>query len=303
MKLITVLMSTYNESEAELKTSIESILNQTYSLIEFIIVNDNPSNKMLAQILDLYQKKDQRIRVVENDKNMGLVASLNRGWQMASGEYIARMDADDIALPERLEKQLAFLETNRYDFVGAGIQYVDEDGDIISSVDIFPEKPNDIREMTKKSNCVPHPTWLMKKTVIDALNGYRNVRHCEDFDFILRAQHKGFLLGNLQELGLYYRVRANGISQSNWVIQKLTADFLAANWSRIDSCSLEEIQEYLNSKQTIQYGTFLACQRQGFIDNLPSWKKAVHLFSNCWNNPYFWTYICERLCRPFTQKR
>ena len=124
-ELITVLMSTYNETEGDLRKSIDSILQQSYRHTEFLIINDNPTNEMLARVLEEYHNRDPRVRVIKNDKNMGLVASLNRGWCLASGEYIARMDADDIALPDRLEKQMVFLREKGYDFVGDGIQNID----------------------------------------------------------------------------------------------------------------------------------------------------------------------------------
>ena len=107
MELISVLMSTYNETESELSQSIESILHQTYRNIQFLIVNDNPANPTLAHTLSRYAASDSRIQIVENEQNLGLVASLNRGWKLAKGQYIARMDADDIALPHRLESESA----------------------------------------------------------------------------------------------------------------------------------------------------------------------------------------------------
>ena len=105
---VTVLMPVYN-CEKYLRESIESILNQTFKDFEFLIINDGSSDKS-AEIVESYN--DNRINFVQNEKNIGLAASLNRGLDIAKGEYIARMDADDISLPERLEKQVRFMETN-----------------------------------------------------------------------------------------------------------------------------------------------------------------------------------------------
>lgn len=107
---ITVLMSTYNRSSF-LPASIESILGQTFSDFEFIIINDG-SDDQSDDILKSYAAKDKRIKVVTNEKNEGLVYSLNWGLNLARGKYIARMDDDDVALPERFEKQHAFMEGN-----------------------------------------------------------------------------------------------------------------------------------------------------------------------------------------------
>jgi glycosyltransferase involved in cell wall biosynthesis len=109
---ISAVMSVYNESEEYLRKSIESILNQTYTDFEFIIILDNPDNKKARDILKEYENKDDRIVLLENEKNIGLAPSLNRGVKVARGKYIARMDADDIALPQRFEKQVYFLENN-----------------------------------------------------------------------------------------------------------------------------------------------------------------------------------------------
>ena len=295
MELITVLMCAYNETEVELKDSIKSILNQSYRHIEYIIVNDNPANEMLSKVLTDFQQKDSRIRLVKNEKNIGLVSSLNRGWRLASGEYIARMDADDIAKADRLEKQLRFLKDNNYDFVGAGIQHIDESGNLISPQLSFPETPKAIRKLTKKSNCVPHPTWLMKKSVMQALDGYRNIPYCEDFDFVLRAQNHGFKLGNVQELGLFYRIRSNGISSSNQAVQRLTANYLAQNWNRIDSCGPDELKMYLESKEAKRYFDFVGCQMQGLNSEASFGRKVMQMFCKCWNNRFFWMYIYERI--------
>ena len=134
--LISVIMSTYNESEEELKSSIYSVLNQTYSNLEFIIINDNPQNNILAKILASI--KDSRVRIFNNPENLGLVYSLNRAWKLASGDIIARMDADDVCIPTRLEKQLNFMQENNYDLIGCNVRIVDETGNIIQDNIYFP---------------------------------------------------------------------------------------------------------------------------------------------------------------------
>ncbi len=106
--LISVIMSTYNESVSELRESIESVLKQTYSNIEFIIVIDNPNNEELSAFI--YSFDDPRIRVIKNDRNIGLVNSLNKAICQSKGKYLARMDADDICEANRLKLQKDYLE-------------------------------------------------------------------------------------------------------------------------------------------------------------------------------------------------
>src|SRR6187397_2012165 len=103
--LVTVLMSVYN-AEKYLREAIDSILNQTYRNFEFIIINDASTDGSEA-IINSY--KDERIRLISNSQNLRLTASLNKGIDLAKGKYIARMDADDASLPERLQKQVTFM--------------------------------------------------------------------------------------------------------------------------------------------------------------------------------------------------
>lgn len=123
--MITVLMSVYN-AEEYLQIAIDSILNQTYRDFEFIIINDG-SNDQSRNIICSYN--DNRIKLIDNDKNSGLIFSLNKGIENASGEYIARMDSDDISLPTRLQKQVACLESDDHlALVGSTAIVIDEMG-------------------------------------------------------------------------------------------------------------------------------------------------------------------------------
>ena len=110
---LSIIMPVYNEKVEWIKESIESIIYQTFTEFEFIIILDNPENKEAEKLLENYSKKDKRIRILKNKKNIGLVKTLNIGLDVANGEFIARMDADDIALPERFEKQMNFLIRNK----------------------------------------------------------------------------------------------------------------------------------------------------------------------------------------------
>ena len=128
--MISIIMSTYKEEESLLRQSIESILKQTYRDFEFIIILDNPENEMHKRVIEEYVLRDSRIHFYINEKNMGLTHSLNRGIDLAKGEYIARMDADDISLVDRLERQLEYLEKNHYDLIGGITEMINEDGSL-----------------------------------------------------------------------------------------------------------------------------------------------------------------------------
>lgn len=109
--MISVIMSVYNTKEEWLREAIESILNQTFSDFEFIIISDCPTDGSEAVVCE-YAKKDSRIKVLQNDENIGLTKSLNKGLMVAKGKYIARMDADDISVSNRFEKQVAYLDAH-----------------------------------------------------------------------------------------------------------------------------------------------------------------------------------------------
>jgi glycosyltransferase involved in cell wall biosynthesis len=120
---ITVLMPVYN-GEKYLREAIDSIFNQTFTDFEFLIVDDGSTDNSV-EIINSYQ--NSRINLVKNDKNEGLVYTLNRGLSLAKGEYIARMDCDDISLPERLKKQIDFLDSNsEIAVVGTWIKVINE---------------------------------------------------------------------------------------------------------------------------------------------------------------------------------
>lgn len=222
-ELISVIMSTYNEPEKWIRESVESILNQSYINIEFIIVCDNPQNKILIKLLEEYKRKDSRITIILNEKNIGLTKSLNKAIISSNGKYIARMDSDDIADKERLEKQIIYLNKNKLDLIGAGVKCITENKELIAVLNKLPKENNTFKRKIRYNNCMPHPTWFGRKDVFSELNGYRNIDYAEDYDFILRALHKGFRLGNINEVLLDYRMRSTSISNKNGLKQFVTS--------------------------------------------------------------------------------
>ncbi|MCD0089063.1 glycosyltransferase family 2 protein, partial [Streptococcus agalactiae] len=123
----SVIMSIYNEPLKYIKSSIDSILSQTLKNFEFIIVIDNPDREDVYDILQTYLASDARVKVLSNERNMGLAYSLNKAIKYSVGNYIFRMDADDISYPERFEKQINFMEKYRLDFSATLIEVMDED--------------------------------------------------------------------------------------------------------------------------------------------------------------------------------
>ena len=197
---ISILMSVYN-GEKTLEKAIDSILSQSYRDFEFIICDDASSDAGAA-ILEKYREKDERIVLLKHTENCGLAASLNDCLALARGKYIARQDADDISMPNRLEATLKYLEETDAPYVGAGIYVFDDEG--VFSKRLFEEKIT--KHIIAKKNPFFHPTMMFKKEILDGVSGYRvaeETRRTEDYDLVMRLAAKGFIGRNLQEY-LYY---------------------------------------------------------------------------------------------------
>lgn len=226
---ITVLMPVYN-GEKYLREAIESILNQSYANFEFLIIDDASVDKS-AEVIKSFG--DSRIRYLRNDQNLGLIGTLNRGLVVAKGEYIARMDQDDISLPERFAKQVAFLDRcPDVGVLGTAVQMIDSGGTLIDSALVFPDSPNCI-EWSMYFFCpIAHPTVLMRKDVAMKVGGYSAVAvHAEDYDFWVRLS-KVTRFSNLVETLLKLRKHETNMTKvfysENLTAADRTAQALAA---------------------------------------------------------------------------
>lgn len=183
---ISVVMSVYNGS-AFLQESIESILNQTFTDFEFIIIDDCSTDNS-ADIIAEYAEKDERIVLLKNQENIGLTKSLNKGLKIAQGKYIARQDSDDISLVERFEKQVAYMEAHSsVALVSSGVQYIDETGKKLGN-HIPPEDPIVLRWQFLFRNPLRHSTVLWCRELIDNKVGNYDPHFtcCQDYDLWTR---------------------------------------------------------------------------------------------------------------------
>lgn len=208
--LVSVLMPVYN-AERYVVEAVESILNQTFTDFEFIIINDGSTDRSL-EILQLYARQDKRVRLISRE-NQGLVKTLNEGVDLAVAPYIARMDADDISYPDRLFKQVNFLnEHPNYVVVGSRTQLIDEDGDPLSLFSLHTtHKEIDLAHLQGRGGAIAHPAAMFRKNEFNAVGGYRlEFIHAEDLDLWLRMAEVGEL-GNLPNLLLDYRQHLTSI--------------------------------------------------------------------------------------------
>jgi glycosyltransferase involved in cell wall biosynthesis len=199
---ISVVMPVHN-GEDFLDQAIDSIRGQTYRDFEVIVVDDGSTDRT-AEILRRHAAEDGRLRVV-TQQHAGVATALNRGLEVASGPYIARMDADDIAAPNRLGRQLELLsQHSSAAALGSSYTVIDRAGHVLRTVHM-PTTSASIREALQRTNCMAHPTVLMRRDAVMAVGGYRHAcLLCEDYDLWLRLDEQHDLL-NVDEPLLMYR--------------------------------------------------------------------------------------------------
>lgn len=198
----SVLMSIYQKEVPEyLVESLESILHQTVRPDEIVIVEDGPLTEALYSVLDTYEKKYNLIRRISFAKNRGLGLALQDGVLACKNEWIARMDTDDIAKPERFEKQVSFLKSNPdISLVGTGIEEFSETPDKPDSMTILPETNAAILKFAKRRNPFRHMTVMFKRSAVLASGNYRDFLWFEDYDLWIRMLSCGYKAANLPEI-------------------------------------------------------------------------------------------------------
>ena len=164
---ISVIMSVYN-GMPYLEQAVESIFRQTFEDFEFFIVDDASTDETWRYLKSL---RDMRIKLIQNKKNLGLAASLNIALRQAQGDFVARMDADDISLSIRFKEQINFLQKHpTIDICGSFVNVIDETDKIIGQI----KKPTSNKEIKKELFWLTpllHPTWFAKKEVFRKLKG------------------------------------------------------------------------------------------------------------------------------------
>jgi glycosyltransferase involved in cell wall biosynthesis len=202
MTKISVIMPVFNADDT-IALSIESIINQSISCWEFIIVDDCSTDNTFC-IVDEYGKRDKRIKILRNSVNLGLAKSLNIAIAGSKGEYIARMDADDISLSERFEEQVAILDRNiRIMVVGTAAYFVKQ-GLREEAPVVMPKDHADLLSSIFKRSPFIHPSVMMRREFLSLTNGYRDkYRRAQDYDLWLRGRFIGEYF-NIQKPLIYY---------------------------------------------------------------------------------------------------
>jgi glycosyltransferase involved in cell wall biosynthesis len=214
---VTVLMSVYN-GEADLASAINSIKLQSYKDWDLLVVDDGSTDQTFA-LLSEAAAQDDRISVIRNDNNYGLAYSLNKGLKRARGELIARMDADDVSMPERLECQVEFMKDRPdVDVLGCAVELVKEDGEVLG-VAYRPADHAEIVDRMYRETPFFHSSIMARKKFFDETGGYsETMRYSQDAELWFRS-YKRFCFHNLQDPLLCYRVQERqSITRTFWAM-------------------------------------------------------------------------------------
>jgi glycosyltransferase involved in cell wall biosynthesis len=245
---ISVLMAVYN-GERYLEEAIKSILGQSFGDFEFVIVDD-ASTDGTSSILKDYALTDKRIRLISNEKNLGLSRSLNHGLEQAKGAYIARMDADDIARPERFATQFSWLKAHPEILVlGSAIQMINENGEQL------PSEPPPLTSAQMRWNSffgrqfvVCHPSVMVRRELFERFGVYAELPTSQDLELWGRLICvEPYPITNLSEVLLDYRVHCDSVSEKRNELQMETSNKVrldTINRTFDSDYSVEMVNEY-----------------------------------------------------------
>ncbi len=235
--LVSIVMAAWNE-EKHLHEAIDSVLAQTYPYFEFIIINDGSTDQTETIILSY---KDERIRYVKNEQNLKLIDSLNKGLALAQGKYIARMDADDICMHNRLEQQVAFMEANPE--IGISGAQLEMFGSATGSM-LYPLSHDEIKLQLMITSCFGNNVVMFRKNIMEEHQLFfpKGYLHAEDY----KCWTKWIMLtkaANLNEHLVKYRTHNNSVSVQNRLVQRETRNRIRAEYI----CTLFDLPENSSS--------------------------------------------------------
>ena len=275
---VTVLMSVYN-AEDNVSSAIKSILNQTFADFEFLIIDDGSTDRT-GEVINSFN--DSRICYFKNAINLGLTKSLNFGLSRARGEFIARIDADDLAAPLRLEKQIEKIEACGYVLVGSWSYVIDTNGCIVGRLNPLVD-PDRISFKLFFSNSFIHSSCLFSACAAKALGGYDEKHvYAQDFDLWYRLSRVGKVF-NIPEYLCYWRITPSGISNVKRSSQIKAARNIAFRNQRdllgvsVDNCFLC----YLNSFYGLNEPFELKYNRKDFTELVDAISKSSLGYSRC----------------------
>jgi glycosyltransferase involved in cell wall biosynthesis len=203
----SVLMSVYKESVVQISTAIKSILNQTFSEFEFIIVLDDPANTEAKILLEKIKDQDSRVKLIFNKENIALGASLNKAIDQSVGEYLIRMDADDVSYPERIAEQVNFMNRNR-ELDLSFTQWEEFSGlsnsEFNKKVQPVAKDFNNLKKNFFVKSILLHPTMIARREVFEK-NKYLETTRPEDVPLFMKLIRENYQFGLLEKVLYRYK--------------------------------------------------------------------------------------------------
>jgi len=226
MPYVSIIMSVYKPNKDGLFRTINSVLKQTFGNFEFIIIKDDP-NENILELLQEYEKKDKRIKLIDNKNNIGLVKSLNKGLKIAKGDYIARIDVDDWWESEKLKLQIDVITKKDLVLVGTQVNLVDENLNPLIEVNSPLDGENIVEYLKRGKNPFTHSSVLFKK--IENIYYNENALYTEDFELWCRYSFLG-KMENLKERLTNYVVDLNSITNNKRYLMFANATKVCENY-------------------------------------------------------------------------
>ena len=266
---VSVLMSVYVKEKPEyLQEAMESVLAQTYPVDEIMLIEDGPLTEQLYDIINYYQNKHPNvIRTFAFERNRQLGRALAKGVELCSNELVARMDTDDIAMPDRIEKQVAFMEAHpEVSVLGGSIREFNDEG-TTDRVKYMPKTQKEIYKYAKLRNPLNHMTVMFRKSAILEIGNYQHFPFLEDYSLWSRMLSKNYQIRNLEDV----LVRAR---TSMALVRR------RSGWDYFKTFSkLRKLQHELGLTNTFEYAkamvaTFVMIMQPGFIKEL-AYKKVL----------------------------
>lgn len=276
--MISVLMSVYNETLEEIKQSLDSVLMQSYRDFEVIVVVDQPSYSAGIDLLREYADRDPRVHVLINSQNVGLAVSMNRAAEHASGEYLLRMDADDVCYPDRFRLQYDEISGGSYDLICGNYDFIDEAGNLL------PQRPTlysdrQLKALLPYRNVIHHPTVIMTAKIFREVGGYRNYPCAQDYDLWLRMVCLGAKMHMMPEKMIQYRVREASTTVKKRYKQACTGDYIRALYrqkNRMSGYSYEAYLAYLEKRDVNEPSA-----NADFVENFHRYLRAKQNIKKC----------------------
>jgi glycosyltransferase involved in cell wall biosynthesis len=202
---VTVVVPAFNESSVVLTQSLSSLASQSFSDFECLVI-DESTDPVSAKACREFCEQDNRFRYVHPETRLGLAASLNLGIALAQGDLIARFDSDDVCMPDRLERQVAFMATHlNVGVLGGNLEIISENGNTLAFRE-YPAEHAAIERQFQITNSIAHPTVMVRKHIFDKFGDYDpSFRFSEDLELWLRLLHRGVCFANLQVVLVRYR--------------------------------------------------------------------------------------------------